>query len=142
MINSLRALIIPNLPFAGNACNVLGYLKAELNLYWCGLYIVMPDGDLALGPFQGLPACTNIKLGRGVCGTAAAERKTMIVEDVSLFPGYIACHAEVKSEIVVPAFRNGELIFVLDVDSDLPAVFTKENAALYEQVAVMLAEIF
>ena len=99
----------------------LANLSAVINGYmdrinWVGFYI-MKDGELVLGPFQGLPACTRIQVGKGVCGTAVAERKTQLVEDVHKFPGHIACDAASNSEIVIPIFKNDEVFAVLDVDS-------------------------
>jgi len=99
----------------------LANISAVINGYmdrinWVGFYI-MKDGELVLGPFQGLPACIRIQVGKGVCGTAVAERKTQIVEDVHKFPGHIACDSASKSEIVIPIYKNGEVFGVLDVDS-------------------------
>ena len=99
----------------------LANLSAVINGYmdkinWAGFYI-MKDGELVLGPFQGLPACIRIQVGKGVCGTAVAERKTQIVEDVHKFPGHIACDSASNSEIVIPIFKNGEVFGVLDIDS-------------------------
>ena len=99
----------------------LANLSAVINGYmdrinWVGFYI-MKDGELVLGPFQGLPACIRIQVGKGVCGTAVAERKTQIVEDVHKFPGHIACDSASNSEIVIPIYKNGEVFGVLDVDS-------------------------
>ena len=99
----------------------LSNLSAVINGYmdkinWVGFYI-MRGGELVLGPFQGLPACIRIQVGKGVCGTAVAERKTQLVEDVHKFPGHIACDSASNSEIVIPIYVNGEVFGVLDVDS-------------------------
>jgi len=99
----------------------LANVSAVINGYmdrinWVGFYI-MKDGELVLGPFQGLPACIRIKVGKGVCGTAVSTRQTQVVEDVEKFPGHIACDAASKSEIVIPIFKKGEVFGVLDVDS-------------------------
>ncbi|MCL2368868.1 MAG: GAF domain-containing protein [Oscillospiraceae bacterium] len=99
----------------------LANVSAVINGYmdrinWVGFYI-MGAGELVLGPFQGLPACMRIQVGKGVCGTAVAERETQIVEDVHQFPGHIACDSASNSEIVIPIFRHGEVFGVLDVDS-------------------------
>lgn len=99
----------------------LSNLSAVINGYlnkinWVGFYI-MKEGELVLGPFQGLPACIRIQVGKGVCGTAVAERKTQIVPDVHKFPGHIACDSASNSEIVIPIYKNGEVFGVLDVDS-------------------------
>jgi L-methionine (R)-S-oxide reductase len=99
-----------------NICSLLSLLKYELDLFWVGIYVV--DGDLLkLGLFQGMTACTKIGIGKGVCGRAAETGKVQIVKDVEKFPGYIACHSETKSEIVLPGIENGKVKFVLDVDS-------------------------
>ena len=90
-----------------------GYMS---NINWVGFYVIK-DGELVLGPFQGLPACIRIQIGKGVCGTAVATRKTQIVADVEKFPGHIACDSASRSEIVIPIIKNGEVFGVLDVDS-------------------------
>ena len=99
----------------------LSNLSAVINGYmdkinWVGFYI-MREGELVLGPFQGLPACIRIAVGKGVCGTAVAARETQVVEDVHKFPGHIACDSASNSEIVIPIYKNGEVYGVLDVDS-------------------------
>ncbi|MCS5594134.1 MAG: GAF domain-containing protein [Porticoccaceae bacterium] len=100
-----------------NLANCAALLWLEIHdINWIGFYLVK-DGQLVLGPFQGKPACTRIPLGQGVCGTAAVMRETMIVADVHLFPGHIACDQASNSEIVVPMIVAGELIGVLDIDS-------------------------
>jgi len=138
LVKQIESLIVPEIPDAGNIGNILGLMKQQLDLFWVGLYI--KNGQtLGLGSFQGLPACTVIQWGRGVCGTAASEAKTQIVEDVSLFPGYIACHAETASEIVVPGFKNGKVAFVLDVDSESKSAFDETDAMYLEQIALILS---
>jgi L-methionine (R)-S-oxide reductase len=97
-----------------NASALLNQFLDRIN--WVGFYL-MEEGELVLGPFQGLPACVRIPVGRGVCGTAAAQLKTIRVEDVHQFPGHIACDAASQSEIVIPMIDNGKLIGVLDIDS-------------------------
>lgn len=107
-----------------NAAALLNTFLTDIN--WVGFYL-MKDGELVLGPFQGLPACVRIPVGRGVCGTAVAERKTMLVADVHAFPGHIACDAASNAEIVVPLIKNGEVIGVLDIDSPSKNRFTTED---------------
>jgi L-methionine (R)-S-oxide reductase len=115
---------------------------------WIGFYI-MRGGELVLGPFQGKIACVRIALGRGVCGTAAAERKTLIVPDVDQFPGHIACDAGSRSEIVVPIFRSGqagrsgqgEVVAVLDLDSYDLAAFDEADAAGLRPIAELLGTL-
>lgn len=97
-----------------NASALLGQFLERIN--WVGFYL-MEDNELVLGPFQGLPACVRIPMGRGVCGTAAEKRETIVVEDVHQFPGHIACDAASQSEIVIPLIKNDEVIGVLDIDS-------------------------
>jgi GAF domain-containing protein len=88
-----------------------------MNFFWVGFYVVK-NNELVLGPFQGPIACTRIAFGKGVCGASWKEKKVMLVPDVDAFPGHIACSSDSKSEIVLPAFKNGEVALVLDVDSD------------------------
>lgn len=119
VIEQLQALIsdeknvIANL---ANAAALLNYFLHDIN--WVGFYIA-EGNELVLGPFQGLPACVRIPFGKGVCGTAAAEKRTVRVADVHTFPGHIACDAASQSEIVVPMMKNGVVIGVLDIDSPI-----------------------
>ena len=116
--------------------------EAMENINWAGFYL-MEQGKLVLGPFQGKPACIEIAVGKGVCGTAVAERKTQLVEDVHQFPGHIACDCASKSEIVVPIYKNGEIFGVLDIDSPYYARFTKDDqAGLEELVRVLEKNLF
>jgi GAF domain-containing protein len=108
-----------------NAAALLWLLLDDIN--WAGFYLYK-NGDLVLGPFQGKPACTRIKIGNGVCGTAAKELKTQVVEDVSKFEGHIACDPASKSEIVVPIINQDKLIGVLDIDSPILNRFSQEDA--------------
>jgi GAF domain-containing protein len=102
---------------------------------WTGFYRVVSPGMMRVGPYQGSLGCLEIAFGKGVCGTAAEERRTVIVDDVDLFPGHIACDSRSKSEIVVPVYdRSQKLIAVLDVDSDQPAAFSKDDQAGLEQI--------
>jgi L-methionine (R)-S-oxide reductase len=108
---------------------------------WVGFYIAR-GGELVLGPFQGKVACVRIAIGRGVCGTAAAERRTVIVADVDSFPGHIACDAQSKSEIVVPIVDpGGKLVAVLDLDSHRPAAFDDIDAAGLAPVVQLLGKL-
>jgi len=112
-----------------NAANMAALLFQSLpDLNWAGFYFYQ-EGELALGPFQGKVACIRIALGRGVCGTAAERRETVIVPDVSAFPGHIACDSASRSEIVIPLVRGGRLLGVLDLDSPVLARFDGEDAA-------------
>ena len=107
---------------------------------WAGFYLRRGE-ELVLGPFQGRVACVRIALGRGVCGTAAAERRTVIVPDVTAFPGHIACDPRSRSEIVVPIERSGEVLGVIDIDSERLAAFGPDDAAALEQVAALIAPL-
>lgn len=112
-----------------NASNMAALLFQSLpGLNWAGFYFHQ-EGELVLGPFQGKVACIRIALGRGVCGTAAERRETVIVPDVGAFPGHIACDSASRSEIVVPLVHEGRLLGVLDLDSPVPARFDEEDAA-------------
>ena len=104
---------------------------------WAGFYLVR-DGKLILGPFQGKIACTEIKFGKGVCGTTAEKKETIIVKNVHEFPGHIACDSESNSEIVVPIFKNGELYGVLDLDSKKLERFDEKDKILLESMVKIL----
>jgi len=116
-----------------NLANVAAGLKQTFGFLWVGFYLVK-DGTLVLGPFQGPIACTRIAYGRGVCGTAWKERKTIIVPDVELFAGHIACSGESKSEIVVPLLSGGEVTGVLDIDSNKLNDFDETDAVFLEEI--------
>lgn len=107
-----------------NASALLNQFLDDTN--WVGFYL-MEEGELVLGPFQGLPACVRIKVGRGVCGTAVEKRETLRIEDVHAFPGHIACDAASNSEIVIPLIKNDEVIGVLDIDSPSKSRFSEED---------------
>jgi GAF domain-containing protein len=107
------------------------------DINWSGFYFLRGE-ELVLGPFQGRPACVHIPLGKGVCGTAARQRKTLIVDDVHDFPGHIACDPDSRSEIVLPLIKDALLIGVLDIDSPLPHRFDREDASFLEKIAALL----
>ncbi|ARD48283.1 GAF domain-containing protein [Sporosarcina sp. P33] len=118
-----------------NASAVLNQFFERIN--WVGFYLM--DGDeLVLGPFQGLPACIRIPLGRGVCGTVAETKEGLVVADVNAFPGHIACDAASQSEIVVPLIKDGKVFGVLDIDSPELGRFTEDDLAGLTQVAEVL----
>jgi L-methionine (R)-S-oxide reductase len=123
----LKALIEDEPNRIANLANASSLLAQFLkNINWVGFYLY--DGkELVLGPFQGLPACIRIPLGKGVCGTAAENGQTILVEDVNAFPGHIACDAASQSEIVVPIKKEGALIGVLDIDSPTTHRFSEED---------------
>ena len=120
-----------------NMANVSAMLHETFGFWWTGFYRVEGD-ELVLGPFQGPMACTRIRKGRGVCGTAWQEAATQVVPDVDKFPGHIACSSASRSEIVVPVFREGEVIAVLDIDSDRLATFDDTDRCYLEQVVQLL----
>jgi GAF domain-containing protein len=138
----LRALLSGEHNLVANAANLAALLYWSLpQLNWAGVYLVEPErGDLLLGPFQGKPACVRIPVGRGVCGTAAARRETVVVPDVHAFPGHIACDSASNSEIVVPIVRADRLIGVLDLDSPVRGRFDGEDAAGLERLVRVFVE--
>ncbi|GBQ61786.1 GAF domain-containing protein [Komagataeibacter swingsii] len=111
--------------------------EALPDLNWAGFYI-WKEGQLVLGPFQGRVACTRIACGRGVCGTAAQERRTLVVPDVHAFPGHIACDAASASEIVVPVIAGDRLLGVLDIDSPVPDRFSDADRIMLEKIVDLL----
>jgi len=136
----LEALMKDEPSAPANLANASALLKHTLpDTNWAGFYLF--DGkELVLGPFQGLPACIRIPLSRGVCGTAAAERRTLVVGDVHEFPGHIACDAASNSEIVVPLIKDDRLLGVLDIDSPLKDRFDDEERRFLERFAALVSE--
>lgn len=141
VLENLRGYLDRSLPKISNLANMSAILKHFLpDVSWAGFYLF--DGEkLILGPFQGLPACTQIAIGKGVCGTAAQTRTTVLVEDVEKFPGHIACDAASRSEIVVPIILNGALIGVLDLDSPIRSRFQNSDRELLEKAVDVLVDI-
>ena len=138
LIMQVDALTVGVPHLVANLANVSAAIWQEMdNINWAGFYL-MENGKLVLGPFQGKPACIEIAVGRGVCGTAVAERKTQLVEDVHQFPGHIACDCASNSEIVVPIYKNGEVFGVLDIDSPYYARFTADDQAGMEALVRVL----
>jgi len=130
-----RGLFEGERDWLANAANLSSLLFGGLaDLNWAGFY-VLKAGELVLGPFQGRPACVRIAMGKGVCGTAAAQRTTLIVKDVHEFPGHIACDVASNSEIVIPLEKDGRLIGVLDIDSPVFARFDDEDRVGLEALA-------
>src|SRR3954463_7835171 len=138
LIPQIAGLLEGEPDLIANLANVTAALKEQFSWLWVGFYIVRND-ELVLGPFQGPVACTRIKKGRGVCGTTWAEAKTLIVPDVEKFPGHIACSSLSKSEIVVPLFYNGEVVGVLDVDSDQLNQFDTTDQNYLEQISKLVS---
>lgn len=133
----IRALVEGESDAIANLGNVCAALKFSMNFFWVGFYLVK-ENNLVLGPFQGPVACTRIEKGRGVCGTSWERKETIIVPDVDLFPGHIACSSLSKSEIVVPVFKDNEVVAVLDVDSDELASFDETDAQYLKQIIDLL----
>ena len=117
LLPQIESLVAGEADVVANLSNIAAALRQTMDFFWVGFYLVKKD-QLVLGPFQGPIACTRIAFGKGVCGTSWKEKRTIIVPDVDSFPGHIACSSDSKSEIVLPAFKNGEVALVLDVDSD------------------------
>lgn len=133
----LRGLLHGERDYIANAANLAALLWHTLpDLNWAGVYR-WTAGQLVLGPFQGKPACVRIELGKGVCGTAAANRSTVVVPDVHAFPGHIACDAASRSEIVIPLVRGDQLLGVLDLDSPTPGRFDADDQRGLEQLAAI-----
>lgn len=113
--------------------NVAAIVHEAFHFWWTGFYRVAGQ-ELVLGPFQGPVACTRIKFGRGVCGTAWKEKRTIVVDDVEEFPGHIACSSASRSEIVVPIFSKGEVVAELDIDSENLATFDETDKLYLEKI--------
>ncbi|MBB6238705.1 GAF domain-containing protein [Pedobacter sp. AK013] len=133
IIPQIDALLYGETDFIANLANVAAALKEQFNWFWVGFYLVKED-ELVLGPFQGPVACTRIKKGKGVCGTSWQQAKSIIVPDVEEFPGHIACASASRSEIVLPLVVNGEVIGVLDVDSEVLNKFDETDKVYLEKV--------
>ncbi|HQY48089.1 MAG TPA: GAF domain-containing protein [Usitatibacteraceae bacterium] len=140
LLAQARALLAGERDAGANSANLASLLFHALpGLNWAGFYW-LKDGGLVLGPFQGKPACVRIALGKGVCGTAAASGRTVVVPDVHAFPGHIACDSASASEVVVPVVKGGRLMGVLDLDSPLPARFDEDDARGLEALVAAFAE--
>jgi GAF domain-containing protein len=133
LVPQLEALVFGETDLVANLANITAALKQTMDFFWVGFYLVK-DNQLVLGPFQGPIACTRINFGKGVCGTSWKEKRTILVPNVDEFPGHIACSSASKSEIVLPAFKNGEVALVLDVDSDKLNDFDAVDERALEQV--------
>ena len=138
LLEQARALLASERDFIANCANLSSLIFHTLpDLNWAGFYLYR-GGELVLGPFQGKPACVRIALGRGVCGTAAADRRTVIVPDVHAFPGHIACDSASNAEIVVPLLAGERLLGVLDLDSPKPGRFEETDRIGLEAVVALL----
>ncbi len=137
LLPQVEAVMDNSVDIIANMANMAAMLHETFGFWWTGFYRVIGN-ELILGPFQGPLACTRIAYGRGVCGTAWKERRTLVVPDVEEFPGHIACSSASRSEIVVPVFQNGEVIAVLDIDSDRLATFDETDSAYLEKAVTFL----
>lgn len=139
LLPQLTALTSGESDSIANLSNLMAALKQTFNFLWVGVYFVKND-ELVLGPFQGPIACTRIKKGRGVCGTAWQQAKTLIVPNVDEFPGHIACSSDSKSEIVVPVFnKNKQVIMIIDVDSTSLNSFDKVDEIYLNKIAELIS---
>lgn len=140
LLPQIESLITGEPDVIANLANITAALKQTMDFFWVGFYLVKND-QLVLGPFQGPIACTRINFGKGVCGSAWKEKKTIIVPDVDEFPGHIACSSASKSEIVLPAFKNGDVYLVLDVDSNKLNDFDATDAEALEKVMRVIEKL-
>ena len=141
MIEKIKAIIDDKIPLVSNLSNVSAILNEMEDINWCGFYLAK-DETLYLGPFQGEVACTTIPFGKGVCGTAAQTKKTLIVDNVLEFKGHIACSSKSRSEIVTPIIKGDTVVGVIDIDSPSFSRFNKDDQDLLEEVARNLAILF
>lgn len=137
LIPQIKGLLEGETEIIANLGNIAAALKEQFDFFWVGFYLVK-ENDLVLGPFQGPIACTRIKKGKGVCGSAWEQVKTIIVPDVEKFPGHIACSSLSKSEIVVPLFKGTDIVGVLDVDSDTLNSFDATDERYLKQIIELL----
>lgn len=141
LLPQIESLLAGETDVIANMANVAAALKQTFNFFWVGFYRVKED-MLVLAPFQGPLACTRIRRGKGVCGTAWEEARTQVVPDVEQFPGHIACSSDSKSEIVVPILKDNEVVGVLDIDSDRLDSFDDTDARYLEEICRMLSGSF
>ncbi len=140
MVNVARSMIEDERDIIANMANISAVINAYMeDLNWVGFYRRIGE-ELVLGPFQGMPACIRIKLGKGVCGTAAREQRTVLVKNVHEFPGHIACDSKTNSEIVIPIYQNGEVFGVLDLDSPILERFSQIEQRYLEEISLLLSK--
>jgi len=139
LLTQIESVVAGETDMIANMANVASMIHDTFHFWWTGFYRVVSDNELVLGPFQGPLACTRIRKGRGVCGTAWAEAKTQVVPDVDLFPGHIACSSASRSEIVVPLFdEKDEFFAVLDIDSAELNTFDETDKLYLEKIADLM----
>lgn len=137
LLPQIAALIDYEDDITANLANIAAVLKYGFNFFWVGFYGVK-QGELVLGPFQGPVACTRIAFTKGVCGASYSQKRAIIVDDVDSYPGHIACSSLSKSEIVVPILKNGEVVLVLDVDSEFLSSFDDVDEKYLNELALMI----
>jgi L-methionine (R)-S-oxide reductase len=137
LVPQIKALLYGEHDLIANQANICAALKEQFKWFWIGFYMVK-GSELVLAPFQGPVACTRIAKGKGVCGAAWEQGKTLIIPDVDAFPGHIACSSLSRSEIVIPVYHNNEVIGVLDVDSEELDQFDEIDAKYLEQIVKLL----
>jgi GAF domain-containing protein len=140
ILPQIEALISDETDAIANLANISAVLKEAFGFFWVGFYLVKGE-QLVLGPFQGPLACTRIGFGKGVCGAAWQEGKTQLVPDVDAFPGHIACSSASRSEIVLPAFKDGKVFLVMDIDSDQLNDFDEVDADWLEKLMRMIEAV-
>ena len=138
LIPQIKGLLEGESNLVANLANVAAALKEQFGWWWVGFYTVDSEQELVLGPFQGPVACTRIRKGRGVCGSSWLQAATLIVPDVEQFPGHIACSSVSKSEIVVPVIKSGQVVAVLDVDSELLNQFDETDKQYLEEIVTYI----
>jgi L-methionine (R)-S-oxide reductase len=138
LIPQIAALVDGESDLIANLANICAALKQQFDWLWIGFYIVKQD-QLVLGPFQGPIACTRIRRGKGVCGVAWEQMKTIIVQDVDKFPGHITCSSQSKSEIVIPLIRQNQVVAVLDIDHSVYAAFDKTDELFLSEITSLVS---
>lgn len=140
LLPQLKDLVAGEQDLIANLANIAAALKQSMGFLWVGFYLIK-EGELVLGPFQGPVACTRIAFGKGVCGTAWREKRTIVVPDVDKFPGHIACSSASRSEIVLPAIKNNEVVLVMDVDSDKLSDFDSVDEERLREIIALIERI-
>ena len=138
MLPQIQSVIAPETDLIANLANITAMLQQTFGFFWVGFYRTINQNELVLGPFQGTLACTRIAFGKGVCGAAAQQQKTIIVPDVDLFEGHIACSSLSRSEIVVPLLHQGKTVLVLDIDSTELNTFDTTDRHYLEQIVGLI----
>ncbi len=141
LIPQIKSLVSGETDLIANTANICSALRETFGFFWVGFYFVKND-KLVLGPFQGPIACTRISKGKGVCGTSWEKKATVLVPDVDTFPGHITCSSSSKSEIVIPILVNGEVVAILDVDSDKLDDFDSIDKTYLEELALCVSELY